>query len=352
MFTSHSLRGRILNRALHHQHARIYNYDRSTLYGSFAAPSINLTKQFLELVHYDQGGRIFTYVLTLDGQLRFTETGKEFGIDLLSKHTMHSDVSIYIAFSGEFFVRRLKHPHANRDEAPDPSKATLPPAPDPELELEDGERPHSAEPSTDPHKYELVIDNDSGTYRPNADLLPQLRHFLSSSLPGLRVATLDCQKDEETMQKLKGEQREKKQHTKDGRMTYLQNASDSSLSSSDEEALEGERNEGEDGVGHSGGGSRTAGVKGSIRRKWQSVKEPKKGFMEYIAGNDEEKTAEKRAPADAGKDAGKATGTLGKEDHHAVDGNVIEKAADGEAGGNGNAVAVAKPSAKDQATVE
>ena len=60
------------------------------------------------MVHYDEGGRIFTYVLTLDGLLRFTETGKEFGIDLLSKHTMHSDVNIYIACSGEFFVRRLR----------------------------------------------------------------------------------------------------------------------------------------------------------------------------------------------------------------------------------------------------
>jgi len=59
----------------------------------------------------------------LDGQLRFTETGKEFGIDLLSKHTMHSDVSQYIAFSGEFFIRKI------------------------------------GEQSKDPKDYELVIDN-------------------------------------------------------------------------------------------------------------------------------------------------------------------------------------------------
>ena len=53
-----------------------------------------MTLQFLKMVHYDQGGRIFTYVITLDGLFRFTETGKEFGIDLLSKHTMHSDVNV------------------------------------------------------------------------------------------------------------------------------------------------------------------------------------------------------------------------------------------------------------------
>jgi hypothetical protein len=33
-------------------------------------------------------------VITLDGMFRFTETGKEFGIDMLSKHTMHSDVNV------------------------------------------------------------------------------------------------------------------------------------------------------------------------------------------------------------------------------------------------------------------
>ena len=81
MFTAHSLSGRILNRALHHQHARIYNHDRSTTYGVFPEPSIEMTKKFLEFAHYDQGGRIFTYVITLDGQWRFTETGKEFGIE-------------------------------------------------------------------------------------------------------------------------------------------------------------------------------------------------------------------------------------------------------------------------------
>lgn len=53
-----------------------------------------MTLQFLDMVHYDTGGRLFTYVITLDGMFRFTETGKEFGIDLLSKHTMHSDVQV------------------------------------------------------------------------------------------------------------------------------------------------------------------------------------------------------------------------------------------------------------------
>ena len=230
MFTSHSLRGRILNRALHHQHARIYNYDRSTIYGLYPKPTIEMTRKFLEFVHYDQGGRIFTYVLTLDAQWRFTETGKEFGIDMLSKHTMHSDVSIYIAFSGEFFIRKLKHPHADQTESSEYAAAIMPPAPEPE----NPERPEEAEPHKGPEHFELLIDNDSGTYRPNAKYLPKLKEFISHNLPGLRVVTLDCGADEEKMKKLKDEQREKKKNT-GKQINYQQNTRTSSLSGSDEE---------------------------------------------------------------------------------------------------------------------
>lgn len=285
MFQGKSLRGRLLNRALHHQHARIYNYDKSTKYGVFQEPCLELTKKFLEFVHYDQGGRIFTYVLTLDAHFRFTETGKEFGIDLLSKHTMHSDVSIYIAFSGEFFIRKLKNPKAHgHDSAPDPLKHTLPPAADPgaeaaekeKEEMDDkgesgsnssrpnsksanGKRPnpeiqagsssaHSipinpsppsspSHPSTDPSHYELIIDNDSGTYRPNAEKLPILRQYLMHAFPGLRVHTLDCQADQEKMKKLKDEQRKRKKQA-GKQITYLQNSSLSSISSSDEDELD------------------------------------------------------------------------------------------------------------------
>ena len=95
MFQGTGFRGTILNKALHHQHERIYKYNSNTEFGTFSdGPGNDMTLQFLEMVHYDQGGRIFTYVITLDGMFRFTETGKEFGIDLLSKHTMHSDVNV------------------------------------------------------------------------------------------------------------------------------------------------------------------------------------------------------------------------------------------------------------------
>jgi hypothetical protein len=229
MFTSQSLKGWVLNRALHHQHVRVYNFDRTTQHGEFASPCVELTQKFLEFAHYGQGGRIFTYVLTLDGHFRFTETGKEFGIDLLSKHTMHSDVSIYIAYSGEFFVgRRRHHHHHHRHHGAQSSES--------DIYRSSVDIPTDV--STNPADYELFIDNDSGTYRPNPQYLHLLRDFVSANFPGLHVSTLDCVADAEQMKEMKDERREFKK--KEGlQMTFLQQSSSSlSISSSEEEELD------------------------------------------------------------------------------------------------------------------
>lgn len=240
MFTSKSLKGRLLNRALHHQHQRVYNFDRSTVDGQFDGPCVDLTKKFLEFAQYGQGGRIFTYVLTLDGQLRFTETGKEFGIDLLSKHTMHSNVSIYIAYSGEFFLRRRKHRHSHghysHSASQDNDASTQIPVFD---SNNNNEEEVMTEISTDPADYELFIDNDSGTYRPNPKMLPLLKQFLTKNLTGLHITTLDCQEDAERMGELKDEQREcKKQQGQQIMFLQQSSASSLSISSSDEEDLD------------------------------------------------------------------------------------------------------------------
>ncbi|KAI9848716.1 MAG: hypothetical protein M1837_006803 [Sclerophora amabilis] len=225
MFSKAGLRGRVLNHALHHQHARVYNFDRHTLSGNFISPSKDLTLQFLDMVHYDQGGRIFTYVLTLDGHFRFTETGKEFGIDLLSKHTMHSDVSVYVAFSGEFFVRRLEHPRKSLESR---DQRTHPPD-----DLPNGP-PNDASPH-DVETYQLVIDNDSGTYRPNGAHLPDLKRFLASNLPGLKIQAMRC--DDERLGHMKQEQKERR-HAEGNDRTFVQASSvSSSISSSDIEEL-------------------------------------------------------------------------------------------------------------------
>jgi hypothetical protein len=181
------------------------------------------------MAHFDEGGRIFTYVLTLDGLLRFTETGKEFGIDFLSKHTMHADAEKYIACSGEFFIRRLQHPDSN--DSPEPHEKTHP-----SEDLPGG--PPNQPPPPNPAYYQLFIDNESGTYRPDKSVLPDLKKFLQKNFPGLGIVTMCC--GDERLEKLKAEQREIKKS--EGRLVQVvMNSSTSSFSSVESEL--DERNE-------------------------------------------------------------------------------------------------------------
>lgn len=265
MFQAQSLRGRILHKALHHQHQRIYNFDRNTLDGTFSGPCREFAQKFLEFTNWGQNGRIFTYVITLDGQLRFTETGKEFGIDLLSKHTMHSDVSIYVAYSGEFFVRR----RLRRPRRPSPSSCTENTETN-SFPVDEGDEPldEVQQLSTEPSDYELFIDNDSGTYRPNAEKLSLLKEFIASNFVGLHVTTLDCQADAERMGQLKSEQREVKK-SQGQLITYLQLSSASSLSISSSE--EDELNE------RSGQAQR-----GNLSRKVHEMRDVKGQMMKWV----------------------------------------------------------------------
>lgn len=81
-----------------------------------------------------------------------------------------------------------------------------------------------------------MIDNDSGTYRPNADLLPVLKKFLGSNFPGLQISTYACDDDE--LKKIKAEQKQAKEGEGEHMVYGQQSDDDSSLSSSDESDLE------------------------------------------------------------------------------------------------------------------
>jgi hypothetical protein len=229
MFSGKGLRGRILHKALHKQHERIYNYDSTTEYGSFNARSEEAALTFLRMAHFDEGYRTFTYVITLDGLMRFTETGREFGIDMLSKHTMHSDVATYIACSGEFLIRRLPT-HG------DASPTTEPDEPTHVADTSSPRASQSSGPPQDPSHYQLIIDNDSGTYRPDKSILPLLRKFLEQNLPGLNIVAMHW--EDEELQKIKTKQRGIKK--KYGRPVYMvlnRKPSNSSFSSDDESRL-------------------------------------------------------------------------------------------------------------------
>ncbi|CAK9786501.1 hypothetical protein CC85DRAFT_283097 [Cutaneotrichosporon oleaginosum] len=285
MFESKGLRGRFLHAMLHRQHESVYHYDAETEYGRLPGPGKAMGQRFLDMTFWGQGKRIFTYVITLDGLMRFTETGPEFGIDMLSKHTMHSDVNVYVAYSGEFFVRKYRPDAPGEDVAAKYERNSL------DIELEEGAMhgeksgggeeqglevkprqrgpdtntkrfrhehgrrraardaqydvppqettlhgPGSRRRSTDPADYELVIDNDSGTYRPDKELLPILAKYLSEQFGGLHIAVLSCTDDVD--QEIK-KRRLKAKAKRTGRRLYTQaNSSNSSLSSSDAEAFE------------------------------------------------------------------------------------------------------------------
>lgn len=250
----------------------MYNYSNSTEYGIVAPNSAEAASRFLSMVHYDEGGRIFTYVLTLDGLFRFTETGKEFGIDLLSKHTMHSDVNIYIACSGEFFVRRLKDPKKDPEA---PGQQTHPAD-----DLPSG--PPNATPPKDPSYYELVIDNDSGTYRPKGSLLPLLKEFLSKNFPGIHIRTKEC--TDKSLEKMKAQQRERKK--KEGQNVEMVQNSDSEMSSSDEEELADHQKK----------------IRKTTRQHvFEAVEDPSKAFKENLmpGGKGREEREERETEGDA-----------------------------------------------------
>ncbi|KAJ7483150.1 hypothetical protein FB451DRAFT_1555202 [Mycena latifolia] len=169
MFADSGIAGRLLHHGLRRQYHCIYRCDKSTVWGVVddtgkegdgVSDSEALARQFLDMTAWGEGAKLFTYVIILDGEWRFTETGPEFAIDLLSKHSMHADLAKEIAYSGEFFVR------------PVPGGA------------EAKRESHGAEtagPSRNPKDYELVIDNDSGTYRPKKELLPVLQEWLADA---------------------------------------------------------------------------------------------------------------------------------------------------------------------------
>ncbi|TDL22168.1 hypothetical protein BD410DRAFT_770703 [Rickenella mellea] len=209
IFDNVGISGHILNLGLRKQYRTVYSYSKSTTYGVVAPegddgpsamqhmdngePSTRaLAERFLELVKYGEGGRLFTYVITLDGEWRFTETGDEFAINMLSKHSMHADAARIIAFSGEFMVRRI-----------------------PQERSEDVVNQKDKDPSL----YELIIDNDSGTYRPHAELLPLFQSWLSAPerLGGLGRVT-GMQAFDETLKKLKEELKEEKKRAAGGEL--------------------------------------------------------------------------------------------------------------------------------------
>ena len=106
---------------------------------------------------------VYTYVLAEgDDTFRFSETGAAFFVDFASKHALHANCATRVRYSGEFHPRPAGGWEAFSDDTPD-----------------------------DAVEWEIVVDNNSGTYSPDPKLLPSLKGLLEHNFPGLKFVALD-----------------------------------------------------------------------------------------------------------------------------------------------------------------
>ncbi|GMF34891.1 unnamed protein product [Phytophthora fragariaefolia] len=150
----------VLRQAVITQHAVIYTHgSNNTKYGTISSPS-----EFFELIH--NGRRqdkpvLFTYVITKNGWY-FSETGADFFKDMLSKHMLHSGAAFSVLYAGEFRI--------DNDRFDEPT---------------------------------LVIDNNSGTYAPPAEDLPNLQALMENNFPRINCVAID--QHDETLQEARKE---------------------------------------------------------------------------------------------------------------------------------------------------
>lgn len=90
----------------------------------------------------------YTYIINND-YFRFSETSADFFADFCSKHAVHANAARKVRYCGEFHIR------------------------------------HTAE-----GKMILVIDNNSGTYSPNVELLPKIEELFKRNFSDIEVEAL------------------------------------------------------------------------------------------------------------------------------------------------------------------
>ncbi|OBZ75871.1 hypothetical protein A0H81_04973 [Grifola frondosa] len=106
---------------------------------------------------------VYTYIIAVDDDsFRFSETGAAFFVDFASKHALHSNCAEAVRYSGEFHPRPECGWENFSDDTPDDQAA-----------------------------WQLVIDNNSGTYSPDPMMLPDLQGLLQYNFPGFKVIALD-----------------------------------------------------------------------------------------------------------------------------------------------------------------
>ncbi|KIK67616.1 hypothetical protein GYMLUDRAFT_54405 [Collybiopsis luxurians FD-317 M1] len=117
---------------------------------------------------------VYTYIISAeDDSLRFSETGAAFFVDFASKHALHANCCERVRYSGEF------HPRPRSKDGSwvgwDSFDDSIP---------------------DDSCDWEVLIDNNSGTYSPDKALLPTLQALIEHNFPGFGVKALDREDEE------------------------------------------------------------------------------------------------------------------------------------------------------------
>ncbi|KAI0081495.1 hypothetical protein K474DRAFT_1688703 [Panus rudis PR-1116 ss-1] len=133
---------------------------------------INNTHDVITILH---GGRpdsgtshrvkpaVYTYIISIDDDsFRFSETGAAFFVDFASKHALHANCAEAVRYSGEFHPRPEGGWENFDDSIPD-----------------------------DQVQWELVIDNNSGTYSPDPTGLASLKELFEYNFPQFKVHAFD-----------------------------------------------------------------------------------------------------------------------------------------------------------------
>mmetsp|Transcript_10246 Transcript_10246/g.20561 ORF Transcript_10246/g.20561 Transcript_10246/m.20561 type:complete len:368 (-) Transcript_10246:82-1185(-) len=149
------MKGGLIRTTIHAEHAALY---RDGIRPGWLRPEGPRTSKvrlrtgpdFLQLIDGGIRGErrhVYTYAV-IDSGMYFSETGAVCSKDACSKHAVHANGEAAVRYSGTFRI------------------------------CEDAEAAV------------MVVDNDSGTYRPNGDQVDLLRQLLETNLPGLRVRGL------------------------------------------------------------------------------------------------------------------------------------------------------------------
>ncbi|KAF3188919.1 hypothetical protein TWF225_003291 [Orbilia oligospora] len=188
-FDPSKLHYRFFRHLVRKQYQNIYGHDNNTVYGAWD-DSNDVGQGLVDLLQPVEN-KLFTFVITTNGEWRFCETGDEYKINHLSKHGMHSNGEEKVAWSGEFFIR------FDKDVTVEDVKDAKMYARDGEQAKAGGEKANIA--GVQPQgRWKIYLDNDSGTYSPDKGKVDTFREFMAQNLKGIEVVVKNF-KDEGLM---------------------------------------------------------------------------------------------------------------------------------------------------------